>query len=57
VTVNPRFIRPAEVDLLLGNSEKAHKELGWYPETSFQQLIELMVDADLELLKRQNNIQ
>jgi len=57
VKVNPRFIRPAEVDLLLGNSAKAHKELGWYPETSFQELIELMVDADLELLKRRNNIQ
>ena len=56
VKIDPRFVRPAEVDLLLGTSEKAHKELGWYPETSFEDLIKLMVEADLKLLKRQNNI-
>jgi len=56
VVIDPRFVRPAEVDLLLGNSEKAHKELGWHAKTSFEELIKLMVDAELKLLKRQNNI-
>ncbi len=55
VKIDPRFVRPAEVDLLLGNSEKAHRELDWYPSTSFDGLIKLMVEADLELLKRQRN--
>jgi GDPmannose 4,6-dehydratase len=55
VKIDPRFVRPAEVDLLLGNSAKAHAELGWYPNTSFEVLVKLMVDADLALLKRQNN--
>lgn len=45
--VNPRFYRPAEVDLLIGNPEKASKKLGWKPETSLEQLCKMMVDADL----------
>ena len=56
VKTDPRFVRPAEVDLLLGNSEKAHKELEWYPTTSFKKLVELMVNADVTLLKKQHNI-
>ena len=56
VKIDPRFVRPAEVDLLLGNSEKARKELGWNSPTSFKELIELMVDADISLVKKQNNI-
>ena len=56
VKIDPRFVRPAEVDLLLGNSGKAHKELGWNTTTSFEKLIKLMVDADLELLKKVNHI-
>jgi GDPmannose 4,6-dehydratase len=56
VKIDPRFVRPAEVDLLLGNSGKAHKELGWNTTTSFEELIKLMVDADLELLKKVNHI-
>ena len=56
VKVDPRFVRPAEVDLLLGNSTKAHKELGWYRNTSFGELVKLMVGADVNFLKRQNNI-
>jgi GDPmannose 4,6-dehydratase len=47
VRVNPRFYRPAEVDLLIGSSEKAKKELGWKPETTLEQLCEMMVKADL----------
>jgi GDPmannose 4,6-dehydratase len=54
VTIDQRFVRPAEVDLLLGKSEKAHKELEWYPKTSFKELVQLMVHADLEYVKKQN---
>jgi GDPmannose 4,6-dehydratase len=56
VKIDPRFVRPTEVDLLLGNSEKAHAELKWHPTTSFSELIKLMVDADLQLLKKKNDI-
>ncbi len=48
VVIDPKFIRPAEVDLLLGDPSKAKRELGWEPEVSFKQLIEMMVDSDLE---------
>ncbi len=50
VRIDPRFERPAEVDHLVGNPAKAKEKLGWEPTTSFAELIELMVDADLELL-------
>ena len=49
-TVNdPKFFRPAEVDSLLGNSEKARKKLGWQPKITFEELIKMMVDFDLKL--------
>ena len=51
VKTDPRFIRPAEVDLLVGSPEKARKKLGWVPEVSFEKLVQMMVDADLERLK------
>ncbi|HEX8716147.1 MAG TPA: GDP-mannose 4,6-dehydratase [Gemmatimonadaceae bacterium] len=47
VKSDPRFVRPAEVDLLVADSSKAHARLGWQPRVSFQQLIAMMVDADL----------
>src|SRR5437764_7960725 len=47
VTQDPRFVRPAEVDLLVADPSKAKKLLGWTPRVSFQQLIEMMVEADL----------
>jgi GDPmannose 4,6-dehydratase len=50
VVTDPRFVRPAEVDQLLGDSSKARKELGWEPTVSFKQLVEMMVDADMERL-------
>lgn len=50
VRQDPRFMRPAEVDLLIGDSTKAHEVLGWRPEVSFEQLVEMMVDSDLALL-------
>ncbi len=45
---DPRYLRPAEVDHLIGDASKAHKELGWKPKTSFKQLVKMMVKADLE---------
>ena len=51
VEIDPAFIRPAEVELLIGNPEKANKKLGWTPKVTFVQLIEMMVDADLERAK------
>lgn len=50
VKQDPAFYRPAEVDTLLGDSTRARNELGWKPETSFKQLVEMMVDADLATL-------
>ncbi len=52
VVIDDAFKRPAEVDLLVGNPAKARSKLGWGPSTSFEELIRLMVDADLELLSR-----
>lgn len=49
VVVDPRYLRPAEVDLLLGDCSKAKNKLKWVPETSFEQLVKLMVDADLKV--------
>jgi len=51
VRVDPAFVRPAEVDVLIGDPSKAKRTLGWQPTVRFKQLVELMVDADLERLK------
>jgi GDPmannose 4,6-dehydratase len=53
VVTDPAFLRPAEVDHLVGDASKARAELGWEPKTSFRELAELMVDADLERLGAQ----
>ena len=53
VKLDSRYLRPTEVDLLLGDASKAHRELGWKPQTSFKELVRLMVDADLELAERE----
>jgi GDPmannose 4,6-dehydratase len=50
VVVDPRFVRPAEVDRLIGDAGKARRELGWEPEVEFEQLVAMMVEADLERL-------
>ena len=47
VTINPRFYRPAEVDLLIGNPAKARSKLGWEPRTTLEDLCRMMVEADL----------
>jgi GDPmannose 4,6-dehydratase len=51
VELDPGLLRPAEVDLLVGDPSKAKLDLGWEPKTSFEQLIRLMVDSDLKLLQ------
>jgi len=51
VELDPQFMRPAEVDQLIGSYAKAERDLGWRPETTFEQLIRLMTRSDLELLK------
>ncbi|QNR97807.1 GDP-mannose 4,6-dehydratase [Stenotrophomonas sp. 169] len=53
VKINPKFHRPAEVDLLIGNPEKAKRELGWEPKTTLEELCEMMVKADL--VRNENN--
>jgi GDPmannose 4,6-dehydratase len=52
VRIDPRYLRPAEVEHLVGDYSKAREKLGWEPRTSFEEMIRLMVDADLELLSR-----
>jgi len=52
VMVDERYMRPAEVDLLIGNSSKARKRLGWKQEVDFRSLVEMMVDADLEVVAK-----
>jgi GDPmannose 4,6-dehydratase len=51
VEVDPRYYRPAEVDILQGDASKAHERLGWAPRTSFRDLVRMMVESDLELAK------
>jgi GDPmannose 4,6-dehydratase len=51
VVVDERFFRPAEVDLLVGDPSRAREKLGWKPEVSFEQLVEMMVEADLRILR------
>jgi GDPmannose 4,6-dehydratase len=57
VEVDPKLVRPAEVDVLLGDSSYAREKLGWQPEVSFEQLVEMMVDADMKRLKTKNHLQ
>ena len=52
VKADPRFVRPAEVDLLLANPARVHKELGWSPTVPFRELVHMMLDADLARLSR-----
>jgi GDPmannose 4,6-dehydratase len=55
VVLDERFMRPAEVDLLVGDPAKAQQTLGWTPEVTFPQLVQNMVEADLELVQRQKD--
>jgi GDPmannose 4,6-dehydratase len=53
VEIDPRYFRPAEVDLLIGDPSKAQKQLGWKAKTTFSELVRLMIDADMELAKKE----
>ena len=53
VEVSPKFYRPAEVDMLIGNPEKAKKRLGWKPKTKFEDLVKIMVEADLNRVAKE----
>jgi len=50
VEIDPRYFRPTEVELLLADSSKARKELGWNPRITFKELVKIMVDSDMELI-------
>jgi len=52
VVIDPAFVRPAEVDLLIGDPGKAKRQLGWEPEVTFSNLVKMMVDADMERLTK-----
>jgi len=53
VVIDPKFVRPAEVDLLISDPRRAREELGWTPTVSFPDLVKMMVDADVELVARE----
>ncbi len=52
IKIDPEFMRPAEVDLLIGDYSKARDKLGWEPKTTFEELVDMMVESDLELLSK-----
>lgn len=52
VEVDPRFFRPAEVDQLVGDAKKAHRQLGWQPRVAFEELVCMMVESDLQLVAK-----
>jgi GDPmannose 4,6-dehydratase len=54
VVVDPKFLRPAEVDLLIGDSRKGRAKLGWQPTVTFEQLVRMMVDADMQTLQEEH---
>jgi GDPmannose 4,6-dehydratase len=56
VVQDERFMRPAEVDLLVGDASKAREQLGWQPETSLEEMVAMMVDSDIKLLKQEHRI-
>jgi GDPmannose 4,6-dehydratase len=56
VKIDKAFLRPAEVDLLIGDCSKAKRELGWTPSVSFKQMIEMMVDSDLKIIQKEHNL-
>jgi GDPmannose 4,6-dehydratase len=57
VELDERYLRPTEVDMLIGDASKARKILGWEPKVRFHQLTEMMVEADLELAEHEKRAQ
>lgn len=55
IEIDPRYFRPTEVDLLLGDASKAEREIGWKPKTTFYELVSMMTKADLELMQNKKN--
>ena len=53
VEIDPRYFRPTEVDLLVGDATKAHEKLGWEPKVTFKELVRMMIDSDLELASKE----
>lgn len=56
IVTDPKLVRPAEVDLLVGDSSLAKEKMGWEPEVTFEELIKMMVDNDLKVLKAKHNL-
>ncbi len=56
VFTDPRFVRPAEVDLLIGDPGKAARQLGWTPDVTFEQLVQMMVEADIDRLSERSTV-
>jgi GDPmannose 4,6-dehydratase len=56
VVVDPKFYRPADVELLVSDPSKARTKLGWQPEVDFRRLIQVMVDADIRLLREEHGL-
>ena len=54
VKIDPRYIRPSEVDLLIGDTSKAKDELGWKPKVKFKELVRIMVKADYQKQKKRH---
>jgi len=56
VVIDPKFMRPAEVDLLVGSPEKAKTKLGWKPTVSFPELVKMMVNSDIRALSEKHQV-
>jgi GDPmannose 4,6-dehydratase len=55
VEIDPRYLRPSEVDLLLGDASKTKQQLGWQPKTSFNELVRIMVESDWAIAKSEQS--
>ena len=56
IKIDPRYYRPAEVDLLIGDPSKAKEVLGWEPKVKFEELVQIMVEADIKLLEEKSEV-
>jgi GDPmannose 4,6-dehydratase len=56
VSIDKRYFRPSEVDALLGDATKARKVLGWQPKVSFEKLVDMMIEADMEMAKKEKTL-
>jgi len=56
LVIDEKYFRPTEVDVLLGDASKARKALGWKPKVSFAQLVDMMIESDLELAKKEKTL-